>query len=358
MSDNIKSTKSQTTAFVLNLFLGFLGVHKFYLGKPLLGVVYLLTWGLFGIGWTIDTFSLAFMSKEVFAAKYNQGVQSNRIGAWARVLVLLPVVSIGLIIFIFIGGMAASSDGASSGKIYNIGEVISEKRFKVVVKETSSLASVGPQISPPGATYIAAVFSYENVGVKPVSAFDAPEITLVDAKGTEYKEALDATIQCNIMIDSTSKELSDINPGITLTECSVFEVSEKLFDVKTWKLKVSGTGRTSFVGFVKQEPSPPSSTKPSDAKNTSPIPTNIDPRLVNFLGIWGGTGDRVLGTCQENPVKITVDGIQVGKDRYPINFDSETDITLMDGATALRTQDKNTLIFFDSDGVEHEMKKC
>ena len=100
-----------------------------------------------------------------------------------------------------------------------------------------------------------------------------------------------------------------------------------------------------------------SSTKPTEIKGNTSL-ANMDPRLVNFLGTWGGTTERVLGTCKNEPVKISAEGIQVGKDRYPIIFDSETDITLMDGATALRTQDKNTLIFFDSDGVEHEMKKC
>lgn len=40
--------------FVLCLFLGYLGIHKFYEGKIGLGVLYLFTFGLFGIGWLID----------------------------------------------------------------------------------------------------------------------------------------------------------------------------------------------------------------------------------------------------------------------------------------------------------------
>jgi len=46
--------KSQIVAFLLCLFFGLLGVHRFYLGYSGMGVLYLLTGGLFGIGWLID----------------------------------------------------------------------------------------------------------------------------------------------------------------------------------------------------------------------------------------------------------------------------------------------------------------
>lgn len=46
--------KNKWVAFFLCLFLGKFGIHKFYEGKVLLGIVYLCTGGLFGVGWIID----------------------------------------------------------------------------------------------------------------------------------------------------------------------------------------------------------------------------------------------------------------------------------------------------------------
>ena len=47
--------KSKLTAILLCLFLGSLGIHRFYLGYTLIGVIHLLTFGGVLI-WAIDDF--------------------------------------------------------------------------------------------------------------------------------------------------------------------------------------------------------------------------------------------------------------------------------------------------------------
>ncbi len=54
VAGNRKSPKNRLAALLLCFFLGFFGAHKFYLGRPVMGVVYLFTYGLFGIGWLAD----------------------------------------------------------------------------------------------------------------------------------------------------------------------------------------------------------------------------------------------------------------------------------------------------------------
>lgn len=52
------SNKSRTVALLLEFFLGFLGIHRFYMGHAGLGVLYLLTGGVCGIGCLVDFFIL------------------------------------------------------------------------------------------------------------------------------------------------------------------------------------------------------------------------------------------------------------------------------------------------------------
>ena len=47
-----------TAAWILLTFLGFFGIHRFYMGKWLTGLVYLLTGGLFGLGYLYDYWTL------------------------------------------------------------------------------------------------------------------------------------------------------------------------------------------------------------------------------------------------------------------------------------------------------------
>lgn len=43
-----------SVAWLLLTFLGVLGIHRFYLGKILTGILWLLTGGLLGLGWLYD----------------------------------------------------------------------------------------------------------------------------------------------------------------------------------------------------------------------------------------------------------------------------------------------------------------
>lgn len=52
--------KNKWVALCLCFFVGFFGAHKFYEGKIGMGILYIFTSALFGIGWFIDLIRLLF----------------------------------------------------------------------------------------------------------------------------------------------------------------------------------------------------------------------------------------------------------------------------------------------------------
>ena len=57
-----RQTHSTAIGYILWIF-GFTGAHRFYFGKRLTGLLWLLTGGLLGIGWFIDVFLIPGMDR-------------------------------------------------------------------------------------------------------------------------------------------------------------------------------------------------------------------------------------------------------------------------------------------------------
>jgi TM2 domain-containing membrane protein YozV len=74
--------KSRQTAALLSFFLGWLGVHRYYLGQPGIGIFYFFTnFIYFGLGFffgIIDALAFMFMSDEEFDYRYNRKHKGTR----------------------------------------------------------------------------------------------------------------------------------------------------------------------------------------------------------------------------------------------------------------------------------------
>jgi TM2 domain-containing membrane protein YozV len=65
--------KSKKTAYLLCIFLGFWGIHRFYLGKIKTGILYFFTLGLFGVGWLYDLITLSRQVDKINGAERGNG---------------------------------------------------------------------------------------------------------------------------------------------------------------------------------------------------------------------------------------------------------------------------------------------
>ena len=54
MDNESVSEKNRTADLLLAIFLGEFGIHRFYEGKIFTGILWLISAGLFGVGWVVD----------------------------------------------------------------------------------------------------------------------------------------------------------------------------------------------------------------------------------------------------------------------------------------------------------------
>ncbi len=105
--------KSRPIAIVLALFLGFIGIHKFYLGKVAQGIIYVIfSWtGIPAFVAWIEAILYLLTSNEAWAAKWGGPVERPSGGAigclW--ILALLPLISFVAIFFLVVLGAGVAS---------------------------------------------------------------------------------------------------------------------------------------------------------------------------------------------------------------------------------------------------------
>ena len=86
----MNNTHSKAVGYIMWIF-GFMGMHRFYYGRQITGLIWLLTAGVFFIGWIIDLFLIPGMDEEA-NTRYKAGPTDYSV-AWI-LLVFLGVFGI------------------------------------------------------------------------------------------------------------------------------------------------------------------------------------------------------------------------------------------------------------------------
>ena len=151
------------------------------------------------------------------------------------------------------------SNANSKSKVENkvltakIGDVINNGDCEITVLSAEEKMKVGSEFieTKPagGGKYIAVVWQYKNITDKPIGSFSVPTLSLIDSKNVKYDTDIGASSAFAVEKDVDTKFASDVNPGITIKDADVFEVSEEQYAKGGWKLKVSSNGKDVFIGL-------------------------------------------------------------------------------------------------------------
>lgn len=134
------------------------------------------------------------------------------------------------------------SNTASKQPVAKVGDVIKTDKLEIVItsiKEVAQVGSDGFEAKPSqGGTYVAVQWQYKNISKEPIGSFSTPTLHLVDKSGTKYDSDIDATSSLATEIKLDSKIMSDLNPGITVKDAEVFEISKEAFKAGGWKISI------------------------------------------------------------------------------------------------------------------------
>jgi hypothetical protein len=124
-----------------------------------------------------------------------------------------------------------------------VGDTITTKKFEIKINLVTTTSYVGNEyfnaIPPEGATFVGVDWQYKNISSKPLGSFSLPTLNLVAPDGTKYKIDTEATAALKTGMNLSTYVLSDLNPGISTKDVSVFEVAKSLYDPKTWQLYIN-----------------------------------------------------------------------------------------------------------------------
>ncbi len=123
-----------------------------------------------------------------------------------------------------------------------IGDTFKTQKFAVTITSFNILTHVGSEYFEEsvseGGIYVAVQWKYKNISTGPISAFEQPSLVLIDSSGTTYEADLGANMAFATQVHQSTKVVSNVNPGITISDAEVFEVSSFQFDTAKWHLLI------------------------------------------------------------------------------------------------------------------------
>lgn len=171
-------------------------------------------------------------------------------GAKALIIIFAIILCLGVLGNLFdddkekpkLKGDNKETKETSKDKVFSIGDVIQYKDYEITIENVKTATEVGGEYfkSNPaeGGIYVCVDYTIKNISDEPMSSFSFPSVRLQDSKGTKYSQDISASSYYATEMDPDRKILSDLNPGITVSDNDVFEISKDSYESSGWNLLI------------------------------------------------------------------------------------------------------------------------
>ena len=131
----------------------------------------------------------------------------------------------------------------SRNPVYSIGQTVDSSNLSVSIASVKASRSVGDGMfasqSAEGVLFVTVDWSLKNISDRPIEAFDLPKIYLVDTAGVSFEPDLAASMSYATEANISRKIVSNLNPGIAITDADAWELSEQAWNSGGWSVRVA-----------------------------------------------------------------------------------------------------------------------
>ena len=132
---------------------------------------------------------------------------------------------------------------SNSKPIYSIGRMVDSSDLSVSITTVNASRSVGDGMfasqSQGGVLFVTVDWSLKNISDKPIQAFDLPKIYLVNEAGISFEPDLAASMSYATEANISRKIVSNLNPGVAITDADAWELSEQAWHSGRWIVRVA-----------------------------------------------------------------------------------------------------------------------
>jgi len=145
----------------------------------------------------------------------------------------------------------AKADVPAQAPIVALGQTGGTDGIELTITDVTTPIQVGTTLhgskAASGEIFVVIGYTMKNVGTKPLSYMNRPDLILVDAKENSFAQDDSANVWARFGGEGPSVDATDLNPNVSAKDIRVWKVDKTAFDQATWKVRLDTPSQALFA---------------------------------------------------------------------------------------------------------------